>query len=186
MARTEGFHFYLALGELSSGLALGGLGQLDEAIDLVSKARTEFESIGHAFALGWVHMSPGAIFLAQIGRMEEAIDTANDAASTSKHALFRTRALIRLAEVLQLAGDDGHPGAVDLAESRLHEAIGLARANSAKGWELEAVLSLATLWRDQGKRRQAYDLLAPLYDWFTDGNDAPILQEAKALLTDLS
>jgi predicted ATPase len=52
-------------------------------------------------------------------------------------------------------------------------------------WELRASTCLARLWRDQGKRTEARDLLAPIYGWFTEGFDTPDLKEAKALLDDL-
>jgi predicted ATPase len=53
-------------------------------------------------------------------------------------------------------------------------------------WELRATTSLARLWRDQGRRAAGRDLLAPLYDWFTEGFETPDLREAKALLDELS
>jgi len=62
----------------------------------------------------------------------------------------------------------------------------LAREQCAKSWELRAANSLAALWRDQGKRSEAYDLLAPIYGWFTEGFDTPDLKEAKALLDEFS
>ena len=64
--------------------------------------------------------------------------------------------------------------------------IALAREMSAKSWELHAVISLAQLWCDQGRRVQARDLLAPVYGWFTEGFDTPDLNEAKALLDQIS
>ena len=55
----------------------------------------------------------------------------------------------------------------------------------AKSWELRAAMSMARLWRNQGKRVEARDLLAPIYGWFTEGFDTPDLKEAKALLDEL-
>ena len=66
-----------------------------------------------------------------------------------------------------------------------NEAIDLAREQSAKLWELRAATSLARLWRDQGKRAEAHDLLAPVYGWFTEGFDTADLKDAKALLEEL-
>ena len=71
------------------------------------------------------------------------------------------------------------------AEASLHQAIAVARRQSAKLWELRASTSLARLWRDQGKRTETRDLLAPIYGWFTEGFDTPVLQDAKALLDEL-
>jgi predicted ATPase len=65
-------------------------------------------------------------------------------------------------------------------------ALSVARGQQAKYWELRAAMSMARLWRDQGKRDEARDLLAPVYDWFTEGFDMRDLQEAKALLDALT
>jgi predicted ATPase len=65
-------------------------------------------------------------------------------------------------------------------------ALAVARQQEAKSWELRATMSLARLWRDQGKVQQARELLAPVYGWFTEGVDTRDLKEAKALLEELS
>ena len=65
-------------------------------------------------------------------------------------------------------------------------ALAVARQQQAKSWELRATMSMARLWRDQGKRDHARDLLAPVYGWFTEGFDTLDLKEAKALLDELS
>jgi predicted ATPase len=72
------------------------------------------------------------------------------------------------------------------AESCFHEAMTIAQTQSAKSWELRAATSLARLWQCQDKRQDAYDLLAPVYGWFTEGFDTADLQEAKSLLEDLA
>jgi predicted ATPase len=71
------------------------------------------------------------------------------------------------------------------AESCFQQAISIAQNQSAKSWELRTATSLAKLWRSQGKRQEAYDLLAPVYAWFTEGFDTLDLIEAKALLDEL-
>jgi predicted ATPase len=68
------------------------------------------------------------------------------------------------------------------AEACFHQALEIARHGQAKSLELRAAMSLARLWRQHGKRQEAYDLLAPVYNWFTEGFDTADLQEAKALL----
>jgi predicted ATPase len=72
------------------------------------------------------------------------------------------------------------------AEQSYHQALAIAKRQSAKLWELRAAASLARLWCDQGKRTAARDLLAPVYCWFTEGFDTPVLQDAKALLDQLT
>jgi predicted ATPase len=62
----------------------------------------------------------------------------------------------------------------------------VARKQQAKFWELRAAMSIARLWRDQGKRDEAHELLAPVYGWFTEGFDTRDLKEAKALLDELA
>jgi predicted ATPase len=73
-----------------------------------------------------------------------------------------------------------------VAEQSYRHAPAVAQRQSAKFWELRATASLARLWRDQGRRTEARDLLAPVYNWFTEGFDTPVLKEAKALLEQLS
>jgi predicted ATPase len=71
------------------------------------------------------------------------------------------------------------------AEKYLDRALAVARAQQAKSWELRAAMSMARLWRDQGKRNEARELLAPVYGWFTEGFDTLDLKEAKNLLNEL-
>ena len=71
------------------------------------------------------------------------------------------------------------------AQAYFERALAVARAQQAKSFELRASMSLARLWRDQGKVQQARELLAPAYGWFTEGFDTRDLKEAKALLDEL-
>jgi predicted ATPase len=72
------------------------------------------------------------------------------------------------------------------AEAWLQRALDVARGQEAKSLELRAAMSLSGLWQQQGKRADAYELLAPIYGWFTEGFDTADLQEAKALLEALA
>src|SRR5262249_13354429 len=72
------------------------------------------------------------------------------------------------------------------AEAYFERALTVARAQQAKSWELRAAMSIARLWHDRGKTKQARELLAPVYDWFTEGFDTRDLKEAKALLDELA
>jgi predicted ATPase len=93
------------------------------------------------------------------------------------------------AELLRLKGEwlvARRPVQSHKAEACLQQALAVAREQEAKLFELRASTSLARLWRDQGKHAEARDLLAPIYGWFTEGFDTPVLQDAKALLDELS
>ena len=72
------------------------------------------------------------------------------------------------------------------AEDSFRTALAIAREQGTRGYELRAATSLARLWREQGRRADAHELLAPIYGWFTEGFDTPDLKEAKALLAELT
>jgi predicted ATPase len=72
------------------------------------------------------------------------------------------------------------------AETCFHHALDLARNQQAKSLELRAATSLARLWQQRGKRQEAHDLLAPVYNWFTEGFDTADLKDAKVLLDELA
>jgi predicted ATPase len=79
-----------------------------------------------------------------------------------------------------------HPALSHEAEACFQRALAVAREQEAKLFEIRAANSLSRLWRDQGKRDEARELLAPVYGWFTEGFDTLDLKEAKALLDELA
>jgi predicted ATPase len=81
-----------------------------------------------------------------------------------------------------LLNETGDPAA---AEQSYKEALTVAKRQSARTFELRAATSLARLWRERDQRAKARDLLTPIYGWFTEGVDTPVLQDAKALLDSL-
>ena len=92
-----------------------------------------------------------------------------------------------VAEVLRLKGWMlQQQGKLAAAEENYLASLDVAREQQAKSWELRTSTSLARLWQNQGKRKEAYDLLKPVYDWFTEGFDTKDLIEAKALLDELA
>jgi predicted ATPase len=94
---------------------------------------------------------------------------------------------LHYAEILRTKGWIlGLKGDAAGAEHFFLAAFEAARKQDAKSWELRAALDLARQWKEQGKRNEAYDLLSPIYDWFTEGFDTKDLKEAKALLDVLS
>jgi predicted ATPase len=72
-----------------------------------------------------------------------------------------------------------------IAQAYFERALAVARQQQAKSWELRAAMSLARLWRDQGKTVEARELLAPVYGWFTEGHSTRDLKDAKVLLEEL-
>jgi predicted ATPase len=121
---------------------------------------------------------------AALGKFDEAwrcIGEAMTAMATAKETWWE-------AEVHRTAGEIAWKSpAPDVAKARpyFERALAVARQQQAKSFELRAAMSLARLWRSQGKVLQARELLAPVYGWFTEGFDTLDLKEAKALLTEL-
>ena len=111
--------------------------------------------------------------LGYLTEAEQLIETTNDAFHEAE--LHRVRG-----DLLNTLGDRAG------AERSYQQAIAVAKRQSAKMFELRASTILARLWRDQGKRDEARELLAPVYGWFTEGFDTRDLKEAKALLDELS
>ena len=124
--------------------------------------------------------------LGQAGFIEEAsavLYDARDAAKRASDRFFWDAELLRLEGELRLCS---RPTEAGEAEENFRSAITMARERHAKSLELRASMSLARLWRDQGKPQQARELLAPVYGWFTEGFDTRDLKEAKALLEELA
>jgi predicted ATPase len=122
--------------------------------------------------------------LAKQGNIDQGIEALQDAISRAEQTGERWW----LPEMYRMMGDmlfQRDPVSAAGPERSFDRAIELSRGQSAKSLELRAVTSLARLWRDQGKHTEARDLLTPIYDWFTEGSDAPDLKDAKALLNDL-
>jgi predicted ATPase len=93
------------------------------------------------------------------------------------------------AEINHIAGEIALMGPQNdsaRAEAHFERALAVSRRQQAKSCELRAAMSLARLWRDQGKVQQARELVAPVYGWFTEGFDTRDLKEAKALLEELA
>jgi predicted ATPase len=128
-----------------------------------------------------VLLSPSHTELGEFDEAQRRIAEAMTAMETTKEKWCE-------AEVYRMAGEiallSPKPDAAK-AEAYFEHALAVARQQQAKSWELRAAMSLARLWRDQGKVQQARELLAPVYGWFTEGFDTRDLKEAKALLEEL-
>jgi predicted ATPase len=121
---------------------------------------------------------------AELGQFEEAWRRIGEAMTTVE----TTKEKWCEAEVNRTAGEialkSSEPD-VAKAQAYFARALAVARQQQAKSWELRAAMSMARLWRSQGKSQQARELLAPVYGWFTEGFDTLDLREAKALLAEL-
>jgi predicted ATPase/tRNA A37 threonylcarbamoyladenosine biosynthesis protein TsaE len=111
----------------------------------------------------------------------------DDGLKLTDEALEQSGDIWFLSEVYRVKGELLHrPGQTSNVEECFGQALKVAQAQGARLLELRAAMSLARLWRDQGKPQQARELLAPVYGWFTEGFDTRDLKEAKALLDELS
>jgi predicted ATPase len=130
------------------------------------------------------YLSLFAVAQARAGNMQDSLS----AICKAKKLIPGSGEYFWHADVLRIKGElqllFGAPA--EESERWLVEALEVARKQQAKSFELRTAASLARLWRDQGKRTEARDLLAPVYNWFTEGHDTPVLKEAKALLEQLS
>jgi len=157
-------------------------GDVPEGISLLRSGSKAYSATG---SLSW--MSHYSALLARAcaiaGQIEEGLKLLNDAFQIAEMTGERLLAgeLHRHKGQLLL-----RQGNAEAAEELYREALRIAAKQKAKLWELRAAVSLARLRRDQGRRTEARDLLAPVYDWFTEGFDTPDLKEAKALLDELS
>jgi predicted ATPase len=126
-----------------------------------------------------------AIAYAELGQLDDAwrsIEEAITHIETTKESWWE-------AEVNRIAGEIALMGPQNdnaKAEAYFERALAAARQQQAKSWELRAAMSLARLWRDQGKVSEARELLAPVYNWFIEGFDTRDLNDAKALLKSLA
>ena len=122
---------------------------------------------------------------AELGQFDDAWSCSGEAMTATQ----TTKERWLEAEIDRMAGEIAlllsEPDAAK-AEAHFEHALAIAREQKAKSWELRAAMSMARLWRDQGKPRQARDLLAPVYGWFTEGFDTLDLKQAKSLLVELS
>ena len=161
-----------------------GQGQMEEGIAQMQQGLAAWRATGAA-----VFQPSGLALLAaasaQVGQLEEGLTLLAEAlAMTNDRGERRWEAEVyRLKGELLLARSAGHEAET---EACFRQALDIAHRQQAKSLELRAAMSLARLWQRQGKRAAAHELLAPIYGWFTEGFDTPDLQEAKALLEELS
>jgi predicted ATPase len=184
LADEKGASLRKAEGIMLKGSLLALTGKASDAVQMITCGINAFRSTG---ATIWIpfHLSYLAKAYAELGQLDDAwrsIGDAMTAVETTKESWYE-------AEVNRIAGEialkSPEPDAAK-AKAYFERALEVARQQQAKSWELRAATSMARLWRDQGNRNDARDLLAPVYGWFTEGFDTLDLKDARALLDDLA
>jgi predicted ATPase len=150
---------------------------------MITSGMNAWRSTGATYLLpSWLSYLAGAH--AEFGQPDEAwgcIDEAISTIETTKERWFEAEAN-RITGEIALRSPERETAK---AQGYFERALTVARQQQAKSWKLRAAMSMARLWRDQGKRDEARELLAPVYGWFTEGFDTRDLKEAKALLDEL-
>jgi predicted ATPase len=184
LADEKGARLRKAEGMLQKGCVLAQTGNAADAVQVITSWVTAWRATG---ATCWtpLHMSFLAHAHARLGQFDEARRRIDEAMAASKASgeCWCDADIHRLAGDIVLLSSDRDAAK---AEAHFERALAIARKQQAKSFELRAAMSMARLWRDQGKRAEARDLLAPVYAWFTQGFNTPDLQEAKALLDELA
>ena len=178
LATTYGFPTFAARGEVLRGWALAaqgrgqeGLAQLRHGVDMWLDSGARFDLPWYLILLTDTYKTLGRPE-AGLSTLGKALSAAHDTGQEEYNAeIYGLRGALLL-ESQQ----------VTEAESCFYQALDIARRQEAKSFELRAAISLAHLWQSQGKDQEAYDLLCPVYNWFTEGFDTEDLQTAKALL----
>jgi predicted ATPase len=185
MALTDekGALFWKALGMSVEGCLFALTGKASDAVNMITSGIGAFRSTGATLWMPW-YLSHLARANAEIGQFDDAwrcMDEAMAAVEVSKETWCEAEVNRIAGEIARKAPEPDAPK----AEAYFERALSVARQQQAKSWELRAAMSLARLWRDQGKVQQARELLAPVYGWFAEGFDTRDLKEAKALLEEL-
>jgi predicted ATPase len=183
LAEEKGAPFRKAEGVLRRGYVLTLTGEAAKAVEMVTSGIALWRSAGstiftpeHEFMLAIAHADSGQFDDAWrcIGKAMTAMQATNERWCEAEAN--------RVAGEIALKSPERD---VAKAQAYFEHSLTIARAQRAKSWELRAAMSMARLWRDQGKRDEARDLLAPIYSWFTEGFDTLDLKEAKTLLDTL-
>ena len=155
---------------------------MTEGMSLLRSSMAAYRASGQqAWMPHFISLQAAAYEIA--GQVEEALTLLDDALQIVEGTGERWFAAELNRDKGQLLLRQGH---TEAAEELYRKALGIAEEQGAKLWELRAAVSLARLRRDHGRRAEARDLLAPVYDWFTEGFDTQDLKEAKALLDELA
>jgi len=184
VADERGIVLWRGFGMMNQGQVLSLTGKAPDAVQMITSAMTRLRSTGTTMWIPlWLsYLTRDYAKLGQLDGAWRCIGEAMTAVETTKEKWCE-------AEIHRTAGEITLMSPVpDTAKAEAHfqRALAVAREQQAKSWELRSAMSAARLWRDQGRRRQARDLLAPVYGRFTEGFNTLDLKRAKALLDELA
>jgi class 3 adenylate cyclase/predicted ATPase len=183
-AEQLGFPLYLGAGKLLRGGVRVESGESEAGIAEMQEAMVELAAIGSGMG-GPQILVTLAEGLRKVGRHEDALGAlalgVAQADGQGQHFYDAELRRLRAEILLDMDGD-----AAEEAETLFGQSLEIARRQKAKTFELRAATSLARLWQGRGKRDAALPLLAPVYEWFTEGFDTRVLKDAKALLAELA
>ena len=184
LANEKGALYWKAIGMLNRGNALALTGKASDSLHAMISGIDAYRSAGSTAVMPlWLS------YLARAYAVLRQFDDARRCISEAMKAIETTRERSSEAETHRIAGKialkSPEPDAAK-AQTHFERALLVSRQQQAKSWELRAAMSMARLWRDQGKVQQARELLAPVYGWFTEGFGTRDLTEAKALLDELA
>ena len=184
LAEEKGATLWKGFGMMRQGCVLALTGKTANAVQVMTSGIAQYRSTG-ATVLSPFQLANLARAYAKLGQFDDAWSSIREAVTMVE----TTKEKWSEAEINRVAGEIAlksvSPDSVK-PEAYFERALTVARKQQAKSWELRAAMSMARLWRDQGKRDEARELLAPVYGWFTEGFDTLDLKEAKALLDELS
>jgi predicted ATPase len=177
LAKEQGYPYFTGVVTLHRAVAAANRGERSEAAALFEEGIRAQRAIGTTSIAPWWAALVAPVL--DVGDAETLLEE-------QLRQIERTDERWCEADIYRLRGEiSRRRGDLRTAEAHLINAIAIARRQEAPHWELRAATSLARLWRDQGKRTEARDLLAPVYGWFTEGFDTPAIKDAKALLDEL-
>jgi class 3 adenylate cyclase/predicted ATPase len=182
MATEQGFPYWRAMGTIYRGWVNVNNGDVTEGMSLLRSGSTAYCATGADLLVPY-HIALLARACESAGQVEEGLSLLSEALQNVERTGERWLEAELYRHKGQLLLRRGHS---ETAEELYRKALNIAVEQEAKLWELRAAVSLARLRRDQGRRAEARDLLAPVYNWFTEGFATPDLKEAKALLDELA
>jgi class 3 adenylate cyclase/predicted ATPase len=184
LATEHDFPYWRATGCLWWGWALVQRRDIEKGLDQIQQSLAQFRARGDVQTIPHALVVLAEVY-GQVGEPQNGLEALAEALVV----LERTNERRREAEIHRLKGELllSLPGRRwDEAELCFDRALAVAGQQSARMWELRAATSLARLWAERGRRREAHDLLSPIYGWFTEGFETADLRNAKALLDEIS